>query len=94
MLPNNHPPIGRIKNPTAKIPAVLSNCAVGLLFGKNIGEKYKANAEYVYQSYHSTKLPTEPPKIDLSLYFTSFISSGLKSFKVLFMGLEVLIFNK
>jgi hypothetical protein len=42
IVPNNQPPIGRIRKPTAKIPAVSSNCAFGLLFGKNIGEKYKA----------------------------------------------------
>jgi hypothetical protein len=33
---------------------------VGLAFGKNTGAKYSANAEYVYQSNHSTKLPMEP----------------------------------
>ena len=40
--------------------AVLSSCAVGLPCGKNIGAKYSAKAEHAYQSYHSTKLPTEP----------------------------------
>src|SRR4051812_18289669 len=40
--------------------AVLSSCAVELPLGKNTGAKYKAKAEYAYQSYHSTRLPIEP----------------------------------
>jgi hypothetical protein len=45
ILPNIHPPMGRIKKPTAKIAAVFSNCAVELLAGKNAGAKYSAKAE-------------------------------------------------
>ena len=42
------------------MPAVSSSCAVGLLFGKNTGAKYREKAAYEYQSYHSTRLPTDP----------------------------------
>lgn len=53
----------------AKIPAVFSSWAVELSEGKKEAEKYRAKAEYVYQSYHSTRLPTEPPKMAVSLRF-------------------------
>jgi hypothetical protein len=43
--PKSHPPIGLIKNPTAKMAAVFKSCAVEFPFGKNTGAKYKANAE-------------------------------------------------
>jgi hypothetical protein len=46
--------------------AVFSSCAVALAFGKKTGAKYKANAEYTYQSYHSTRLPMEPEMIERS----------------------------
>src|SRR3569623_1987432 len=53
-----------MKKPTANTAAVLSNCAVASPLGKKALAKYSENAEYTYQSYHSTRLPTEPPKID------------------------------
>ena len=34
-LPNIQPPSGRIRKPTAKMPAVFSSCAVGFPDGKN-----------------------------------------------------------
>ena len=37
--PNIHPPSGRTRNPTAKIPAVFRSCAVGLPDGKNTPAK-------------------------------------------------------
>ncbi|VFS44007.1 Uncharacterised protein [Enterobacter cancerogenus] len=37
--PNNHPPIGRIKNPAAKTPAVCRSCVVVLPDGKKICAK-------------------------------------------------------
>ena len=46
--------------------AVFSSCAVGLDFGKKTGAKYSANAEYAYQSYHSTRLPMEPETMERS----------------------------
>jgi hypothetical protein len=61
MRPNSQPPTGRIRKPTAKMPAVLSSCAVRSPLGKNAGAKYSEKAEYAYQSYHSTRLPTAPP---------------------------------
>jgi hypothetical protein len=39
---------------------------VALAFGKKTGAKYKANAEYTYQSYHSTRLPMEPEMMERS----------------------------
>jgi hypothetical protein len=66
MRPNIQPPMGRIRNPRAKMPAVCSNCAVASPEGKNDAEKYRENAEKTYQSYHSTRLPTEPLKMALS----------------------------
>ena len=63
MRPNIHPPIGRIRNPRAKMPAVCSSCAVASSEGKNEPEKYSENDENTYQSYHSTRLPTDPLRI-------------------------------
>ena len=37
--PNSQPPSGRIRNPTAKIPAVFNSCAVGFPDGKNTPAK-------------------------------------------------------
>jgi len=37
--PRSQPPTGRMMKPTAKTPAVLSSCAVGLPLGKNTLEK-------------------------------------------------------
>jgi len=34
--PSRYPPMGRIRKPTAKIPAVLRNCAVWSPDGKNV----------------------------------------------------------
>lgn len=42
--PINHPPIGRIRKPTAKIAAVLSNWAVVSPLGKKTLAKYNENA--------------------------------------------------
>jgi hypothetical protein len=42
--PRRKLPTGRIRNPTAKMPAVLSNWLVGLPCGKKTGAKYSANA--------------------------------------------------
>src|ERR1700682_4402369 len=58
--PNSQPPSGRIRNPTAKIPAVFNSCAVGFSDGKNTLAKTILNAAEVYQSYHSIKLPSDP----------------------------------
>ncbi|BDC43369.1 hypothetical protein PTKU15_66660 [Paraburkholderia terrae] len=64
-MPISQPPIGRARKPTANTAAVLSSWAVWFPAGKNDRAKYKANAEYTYQSYHSIKLPADPEKIDL-----------------------------
>jgi len=37
--PNSQPPMGRIRNPAANTPAVLSSCTVGSSDGKNAGAK-------------------------------------------------------
>ncbi|MCY1382988.1 hypothetical protein D9M69_710700 [compost metagenome] len=37
--PNIQPPMGRIRNPAANTPAVLSNCTVGLSDGKKAWAK-------------------------------------------------------
>ncbi|MNI34260.1 hypothetical protein D3C73_882480 [compost metagenome] len=37
--PKIQPPIGRIRNPAAKTPAVFTSCTVGLSDGKNAGAK-------------------------------------------------------
>ena len=42
MRPNSQPPIGRMKKPTAKIPAVWSSWVVESPFGKKAGAKYSA----------------------------------------------------
>jgi hypothetical protein len=39
MRPNSQPPIGRMKKPTAKMPAVCSNWLVVSPFGKKAGAK-------------------------------------------------------
>mgnify|MGYP003620211339 CR=1 FL=1 len=65
-MPITHAPIGRIKKPKAKTAAACNNLTVLSPSGKNRGAKYKVNAAYTYQSYHSTRLPAEPPKIDLN----------------------------
>src|SRR3982751_4387810 len=64
-MPINHAPTGRMTNPTAKIAAVFRSCAVGSPLGKKACAKYSANAEYTYQSNHSTRLPAEPPRMFL-----------------------------
>jgi len=48
------------------MPEVFNNCTTWLDDGKNAAEKYSEKAEYTYQSYHSTKLPKEPPMIDFT----------------------------
>src|SRR4029077_6523723 len=63
--PINHAPTGRARNPTANTAAVCRSCAVWSPLGKKTGAKYKAFAEYVYQSNHSTRLPAEPPSTAL-----------------------------
>lgn len=63
-MPMSQPPIGRARKPTANTAAVLSSCAVVLPAGKNDLAKYRAKAEYTYQSYHSMRLPIEPEKIE------------------------------
>ncbi len=76
IVPNIHPPIGLIKKPTAKIAAVFSSCAVASPLGKKTGAKYNANAEYAYQSYHSTRFPTDPLSKAWSLDFKVKNSEG------------------
>ncbi len=39
MRPNIQPPMGRMRKPAAKTPAVFSNCTVGLSEGKKAGAK-------------------------------------------------------
>ncbi len=39
MRPNSHPPIGRMKKPTAKMPAVCRSWLVESPFGKKAGAK-------------------------------------------------------
>ena len=60
------------------MPAVFINCAVELEPGKKLLAKYKENAEYAYQSYHSTRLPMEPPMIDFILQEVFLLSANCR----------------
>ena len=60
-----------MKKPTANTAEVFSNCAVGSPLGKKEAEKYSDSAEYAYQSYHSTRLPADPPMMACSRFASS-----------------------
>ena len=76
--PNIQPPIGRIRKPKAKTPAVFKSCAVLSPEGKKEAEKYNAKAEYAYQSDHSTRFPMLPPMMAFNRFLEICSGSSLK----------------
>ena len=77
-MPMTQAPIGRIKKPKANTAAACNNLTVSSPSGKKRGAKYKVKAAYTYQSYHSTKLPAEPPIMDLTRVLRSMVT-GVES---------------
>src|SRR3569832_803918 len=59
----SHAPMGRMTNPTANTEAPFINCAVRSPDGKNTGAKYTEKAANTNQTYQSTKLPAESPRM-------------------------------